>query len=1526
MEPFFVCILGQRYGWVPETKDFKDKADQERQAAKPRSITDLEVRHAVLNDRRKRRSYFYLRTTLVPELPPAATDEQRQLREDFVGPPEHLKKLETLKADIHGCGRPVRSYECRWTGHGFTDMEEFGQMVLEDLWSGVLRDTVKEEVWRKVLGTDPNTDSRYTDESAPVPRELWQQIVALAKPEPKEPLDAERQQMEAFATSRLRWFQGRARELQQLTDFLHSTDADAPRLAVIAAVPGQGKSALLAKLWRDLTESDQSAVRNPQSAIIIAHFVGATERSASAHALVERLLAELDRSGITCPEGEQEERQEAKRDFKSLCLRLAQQLGNYAGERRIVILLDALNQLTDGHDLRWLPERLGPSVRAIVSCADDALTPSPSPVGWARVADGPGESPTPEQRVVRALTSRLPPPLRVPLGPLTEDDVRTIVVAYLDEYCHELDREHLDALCPINQAGNPLYLLVMLNELRTLGGNDLNRIVPARIASMAQDYPDSVSLFRWVLQRLEVFGPEAVRWWCLYLAHGRVGMASQELSDLLARKLGAEAAATALRIERGLRRYLQRRGPQLDFFHGQLRQAVFEEYSDHGDPADVHSDIATYFRELADPEGNQTWKGNNPRPFLQVMFHLVGAQRSEELCQTLCDLRFVEARCRHGHVFELIADYRLAQESLPEAQADRAQERLRREAMAGYTSDLIAYARAWSARRDRLGRGELVSEPEPKLPPLVSSCRMWTDEEIQTECQRIMERPNRLDRLAAFDGFVLSQCYALLAHGKRTGFVVQHALGTEPAGPIHDAARKLLPDVTVPILLRRWAPETAYNSKPALLRTLEGHCAPVRSVCVTLDGRQAVSVSWDNTLRMWDLESGRCLRTLAGHSDGIGSVSITPDGAYAVSGSSDHTLRVWDLRGGRCVRTLLGHNEGVASVTITPDGNRAVSGSWDSTLRVWDLESGHCIGTLEGHSGAVLGVSVTPDGRRAASASADETVRVWDLESRACLHVLEGHSRPVTSVCMTPDGRCVVSGSTDGSLRIAEFEKRQCIRSLTGAGGRIASVSMTPDRRLVVSVTETRTLVVWDVNSGQRLRIIKVHTDDVTSVSVTADGRRAVSASKDKTVRVWDLETGQCWRVPDEHSKAVGDIAVTIDGQLVVSASEDETLRIWHPATAQCLRMLNCGPVQNVIVTPDGRIAVSVGYATLGTWNLESWQRLHTLEGHTARITATSVTPDSRHALSGSLDGTLRLWNLGNGQCVHTMTGHCSVVTSVIVTPDGLRAVSAGGVFDGTLRLWDLRSGQCLGCWVGHRDGIGAVCLSSDGGLVVSASGDHTLRVWDLQRGSCLRILVGHLGPVTHVTLTPDCRRVVSASSDKTMRVWDLASGACLRILGDRSSQIGRMVVTSDSRFGLSRSDDKALQLWDLESGQCLGLYSLPAQVPSVALANNGDSICAGSRSGELLFLTVHGLKLDENRGPDSAPCGGDDSHERSLRRGLAFGRSNSCLDHESTLGHLAALAIHLEKMGKSGQASEFQREHDALAEEVAAKHTRGAP
>jgi WD40 repeat protein len=82
---------------------------------------------------------------------------------------------------------------------------------------------------------------------------------------------------------------------------------------------------------------------------------------------------------------------------------------------------------------------------------------------------------------------------------------------------------------------------------------------------------------------------------------------------------------------------------------------------------------------------------------------------------------------------------------------------------------------------------------------------------------------------------------------------------------------------------------------------------------------------------------------MKGHADWVTACAVTPDGKRVVSASNDQTLKVWELATGRALATLEGHTRKVTACAVTPDGGRVVSASWDKTLKVWDLESSACI-------------------------------------------------------------------------------------------------------------------------------------------------------------------------------------------------------------------------------------------------------------------------------------------------------------------------------------------------------------------------------------------------------------------------------------------------------------------------------------------------------------------------------------------------------------------------------------------------------
>ena len=83
--------------------------------------------------------------------------------------------------------------------------------------------------------------------------------------------------------------------------------------------------------------------------------------------------------------------------------------------------------------------------------------------------------------------------------------------------------------------------------------------------------------------------------------------------------------------------------------------------------------------------------------------------------------------------------------------------------------------------------------------------------------------------------------------------------------------------------------------------------------------------SFDNTLRVWNLKTGKCIATLEGHSKYLHSVQIIPGGQFAVSGSGDNTVKIWDLDALCCVGTLEGHQSDVHSVAVSPDGTLIAS-------------------------------------------------------------------------------------------------------------------------------------------------------------------------------------------------------------------------------------------------------------------------------------------------------------------------------------------------------------------------------------------------------------------------------------------------------------------------------------------------------------------------------------------------------------------------------------------------------------------------
>ena len=582
--PYFIGLLGERYGWVPD-EVMPGLVEQEEWLGdfRDRSVTELEILHGVLNNPGMgQHAFFYFRDASYtnslpleqrqPFLEIASPEESQQLgiEEASRRAEERARKLVLLKERIRESGFPVRE--------GYPDPRSLGRLVLEDLTRLI--------------------DTLFPKGSAP------------------DPLDREATEHEAFARSRARVYIGRREYVDQLEEHVR---ADSPPLVVLGD-SGSGKSALLANwafryreassqplprtrkpLWRLLTDSLRLTSARKSESNLLMHFIGATPHSADCSAMLRRIMGEFKRRfdiRVEIPE----QPDALRADFPNW-LQMA------AAKGRVVLILDALNQLEDrdgAPDLVWLPAVLPSNIRLIVSTL-------------------PGRS-------LDELTRRGWPTLRV--GPLEPQERKQLVADYLAQFRKTLSTLHVERIAGAPQTANPLYLRALLDELRIHGEH-------FTLSQRIEHYVTATTvaeLYEKILERYEQDyereRPKLVRDTMKLLWAARRGLSESELMILLGDTQGPLPRAHWSPLYLAAEPSLVSRSGLVGFGHDYLRQAVRGRYLPiEQEQQDAHRLLADYFEA----------QDLSPRKLDELPWQLSKAQFWQRLSDLLSDRQFLAA-------------------------------------------------------------------------------------------------------------------------------------------------------------------------------------------------------------------------------------------------------------------------------------------------------------------------------------------------------------------------------------------------------------------------------------------------------------------------------------------------------------------------------------------------------------------------------------------------------------------------------------------------------------------------------------------------------------------------------------------------------------------------------------------------------------------------------------------------------------------------------------------------------------------
>lgn len=335
------------------------------------------------------------------------------------------------------------------------------------------------------------------------------------------------------------------------------------------------------------------------------------------------------------------------------------------------------------------------------------------------------------------------------------------------------------------------------------------------------------------------------------------------------------------------------------------------------------------------------------------------------------------------------------------------------------------------------------------------------------------------------------------------------------------------------------------------VKVFKGHSNGV--MCLQFNEEILVTGSYDTTIKIWDIESGKEIRTLRGHESGIRCLQF--DDTKLISGSIDRSLKVWNWRTGECISTYTGHIGGVISLHF--DSTILVSGSVDKTIKIWNFEDKSTF-LLRGHTDWVNSVRVDSASRTVFSASDDFTVRLWDLDSRSCIKIFEGHVGQVQQVLPLPhefdyeeeatsateyDGNSSPNSSnptsTAGDMPITLSASNLAPHEAYGPGFAGPSRALPP--RYMLSSALDSTVRLWDTTTRKCLRTYFGHVEGVWALA--ADTLRAVTGAEDRMVKVWDVRAGRCDRTFTGHAGPV--TCVGLSDERMCTGSEDCEVRMY---------------------------------------------------------------------------------------------------------------------------------------------------------------------------------------------------------------------------------------------------------------------------------------------------------------------------------------------------------------------------------------------
>jgi WD40 repeat protein/uncharacterized caspase-like protein len=541
--------------------------------------------------------------------------------------------------------------------------------------------------------------------------------------------------------------------------------------------------------------------------------------------------------------------------------------------------------------------------------------------------------------------------------------------------------------------------------------------------------------------------------------------------------------------------------------------------------------------------------------------------------------------------------------------------------------------------------------------------------------------------------------------------------------------------------------QQAREAKPELvLQTGYNNIFGATRLVFSPDGKLLATGTFrSNTIKLWETATNRKLRDLSSSGQtapGLApSIAFSRDSRLVAASAADNSVKVWDVNSGREVLSLTGPQGtisagfGVYFIGFASD-NRLVTVS--DAARIWDLNTGREVRTLElsspapaGYSGSEAGMAISPDGSQFVMLDDDSgpEARVIDLASGRETRRVKLSDKHVDTIsfAFTPDGRVVAAGIVDKRLKLWDVTAKKD-QELAHTTKDYSQIKFSRDGRLL-ALSENYVVKIWDVASGRELTQLKVPnsgafvTQADAFIAFSEDGKRIATGGFDTDTIIWETETAKRVSNLNGRTNMAYNVAFSADGTQLSSGGRTR----WDLRTGTGLRIIPASASSEKtygVPSPDGRVVAVMkpNTSVVSLVETPSGRQLYTLtpSGDAGIVEKLRFSADSN--VLAVVHGAVEM-----GQ-----------------TPTSATAYMRGS----QVKLWDVKSGRELRSLAANELPSEAD-FSSDGRVVATIGSMGQIALWDVQSGSKLHDLASSpMAAFTPPQITPGQRPTMPNMAD----------------------------------------------------------------------------------------------------------------------------------------------------------------------------------